>query len=83
VNGVPPKEVNSVGLEAKEQFCRNGATAAGRGGFLQTDDEIISLMPSLLVKKPGITVGLGDTATAAIFFQELRTISKLPLHKKR
>jgi ADP-dependent phosphofructokinase/glucokinase len=83
VTGEPPEVVNPVGLEAKEEFCRNGATAAGRGGFLQTDDEIISLMPSLLVKKPGITVGLGDTATAAIFFQELRTISKLPLHKER
>jgi len=83
VTGEPPEEVNPVGLEAKEEFCRNGATASGRGAFLQTDDEIISIMPSLLVKKPGITVGLGDTATAAIFFQELRTISKLPLHKKR
>lgn len=73
--GVPPKDVNSVGLEAKEQFCRNGATASGRGAFLQTDDKIISLMPSLLVKKPGITVGLGDTATATIFFQELMAFS--------
>ena len=31
VTGEPPEEVNSVGLEAKEEFCRNGATASGQG----------------------------------------------------
>jgi ADP-dependent phosphofructokinase/glucokinase len=74
--GLPPEEVNSVGLEDKEEFCRNGATAVGRGAFLQTGEEIVSLMPSLLAKKPKITVGLGDTATAAVFFQELRAIKE-------
>ena len=83
VTGEPPEEVNPLGLEAKEEFCSNGATASGRGAFLQTGEEIISLMPSLLAKKPKITVGLGDTATAAVFFRELRTISKLLLHEKR
>ncbi|MCX6673823.1 MAG: hypothetical protein NTY37_08615 [Methanothrix sp.] len=72
--GQPPEEVNPVGLEAKEEFCRKGATAAGRGTFLQTGDEIISLMPSLLAKKPKFTVGLGDTATAVVFFHQLRAI---------
>ena len=33
VTGEPPEEVNSVGLEAKEEFCRNGATASGRGAY--------------------------------------------------
>ncbi|MCK9566307.1 MAG: hypothetical protein M0Q43_09685 [Methanothrix sp.] len=74
VTGEPPKEVNSVGLEAKEEFCRNGATASGRGAFLQSGEDIMSLMPSLLAKKPKITVGLGDTATAAVFFRELTAI---------
>jgi ADP-dependent phosphofructokinase/glucokinase len=75
VNGEPPREDNSAGLEAREKFCDNGATKAGRGAFFNSGDEIISLMPSLLAKKPLITVGLGDTATAAIFFQELRAIN--------
>ncbi|MCX6680333.1 MAG: hypothetical protein NTX42_08215 [Methanothrix sp.] len=77
VIGEPPEVENLVGLEAKEEFCRNGATASGRGAFLQTGDTIISLMPSLLAKKPKITVGLGDTATAAIFFRELTAINKI------
>jgi len=78
--GEPPQDVNSTGLEAREEFCDNGATRAGRGAFFNSGDEIISLMPSLLAKKPLITVGLGDTATAAIFFQELRAINgrKMP-----
>jgi ADP-dependent phosphofructokinase/glucokinase len=73
--GEPPLEVNSTGLEAREEFCHNGATKAGRGAFFNSGDEIISLMPSLLAKKPLITVGLGDTATVAIFFQELKAIN--------
>ncbi|MEI6104536.1 MAG: ADP-dependent glucokinase/phosphofructokinase [Methanothrix sp.] len=76
VTGEPPEVENLVGLEAKEEFCRNGATAFGRGAFLQTGETIISLMPSLLAKKPKITVGLGDTATAAVFFRELTAIIK-------
>ena len=76
VTGEPPEVENLVGLEAKEEFCRNGATASGRGAFLQTGEAIISLMPSLLAKKPKITVGLGDTATAAVFFRELTAIKK-------
>ena len=75
VNGEPPLEDNSAGLEARMAFCHNGATKAGRGAFFNSGDEIISLMPSLLAEKPLITVGLGDTATAAIFFQELRAIN--------
>ena len=76
ITGEPPAEVNCVGLEAKKEFCSNGATAVGRGAFLHSDNEIISLMPSLLAKKPRITVGLGDTATAAVFLQELFAIKK-------
>ncbi|MDD2755006.1 MAG: ADP-dependent glucokinase/phosphofructokinase, partial [Methanothrix sp.] len=72
--GEPPEEVNPLGLKAKEEFCSKGATACKRGAFLQTGEEIVSLMPSLLVHKPKITVGLGDTATATILFQELSAI---------
>jgi ADP-dependent phosphofructokinase/glucokinase len=74
--GEPPEEINPLGLKAKEEFCCKGATACKRGAFLQTGDEIWSLMPSLLVHKPKITVGLGDTATATIHFQELSYIRK-------
>ncbi len=74
VKGEPPKKVNSAGLEAREEFCRDGATKTGRGAYLDSEDEIISLMPSLQAIEPMITVGLGDTATAAIFFQELTAV---------
>lgn len=74
--GEPPEEINPLGLKAKEEFCCKGATTCKRGAFLQTGDEIRSLMPSLLVHKPKITVGLGDTATATILFQELSYIRK-------
>ena len=76
VTGQPPEEINPVGLKAKEEFCSNGATASGRGAFLYSGETIIYLMPSLLAKNPKITVGLGDTATAAVFFQELLAIKK-------
>jgi ADP-dependent phosphofructokinase/glucokinase len=49
---------------------------AGRGAYLDSGNEIISLMPSLLAKEPRITVGLGDTATAAVFFQEIKAIKR-------
>ena len=76
VAGEPPEEVNSVGLNAREEFCRSGAKAAGRGAFLHSGGGIVSLMPSLLAREPRITVGLGDTATAATFYQELQAIKK-------
>lgn len=76
VAGEPPEEVNSEGLLAREEFCRSGAKAAGRGAFLHSGGGIVSLMPSLLAREPKITVGLGDTATAATFYQELQAIKK-------
>jgi ADP-dependent phosphofructokinase/glucokinase len=76
VTGEPPQVENLVGLKAKEEFCGNGATPSGGGAFLKTGEAIISLMPSLLAKKPKITVGLGDTVTAAVFFRELTAIKK-------
>jgi len=76
--GMPPVEVNPRGLEAKREFCRQGAEAAGvgRGAFHKRDGLVISLMPSLLAREPRITVGLGDTATAATFYQELQAIKR-------
>jgi ADP-dependent phosphofructokinase/glucokinase len=73
---MPPVEVNPRGLEAKREFCRQGAEAAGvgRGAFHKRDGLVVSLMPSLLAREPKITVGLGDTATAATFYQELQAI---------
>ena len=76
--GMPPVEVNPRGLEAKREFCRQGAEAAGvgRGAFHKRDGLVVSLMPSLLAREPRITVGLGDTATAATFYQELQAIKR-------
>jgi ADP-dependent phosphofructokinase/glucokinase len=70
-------KINPLGLEAVEEFCRKGAVASGRGAFLHQGEVIVSLMPSLVVDKPRITVGLGDTATATMFFQELLAIRKM------
>jgi len=36
-------------------------------------------MPSLVAKDPKIAVGLGDTATATVFFQELLAIREKPV----
>ncbi len=76
--GMPPNEVNPRGLEAQREFCRLGAEAAGvgRGAFHKRDGLVVSLMPSLLAREPRITVGLGDTATAATFVQELQALKK-------
>jgi len=76
--GMPPNEVNPRGLEAQEEFCRQGAVAAeeGRGAVLERNGLVVSLMPSLLAREPRITVGLGDTATAATFYQELQAIRR-------
>jgi ADP-dependent phosphofructokinase/glucokinase len=76
--GMPPNEINLRGLEAQREFCRQGAVAAefGRGAFHKRDGLVVSLMPSLLAREPRITVGLGDTATAATFYQELKAIKK-------
>jgi ADP-dependent phosphofructokinase/glucokinase len=76
VTGEHPEEIKPLGLKAKEEFCCKGAIECGRGAFLQTGDEILSLVPSLVVRKPKITVGLGDTATATMLFQELSCIRK-------
>ena len=74
--GMPPDEINPKGLEAQREFLQQGAIAAngGRGATLQRNGLVVSLMPSLLAREPRITVGLGDTATAATFYQELQAI---------
>ena len=76
--GMPPNEVNPRGLEAQREFCRLGAEAAGvgRGAFHKRDGLVVSVMPSLLAREPRITVGLGDTATAATFYKELQAIKR-------
>jgi ADP-dependent phosphofructokinase/glucokinase len=76
LTGEAPREVNPAGLKARDEFCDNWARKAGRGAFIDSGEEIICLMPSLLANEPRITVGLGDTATAAIFLQELKAIKR-------
>lgn len=77
VTGPLPKEVNPSGLKAREELCRDGATPSGRGAFMRSEDVVICLVPSLLARRPRFTVGLGDTATAATFYEEILAIKKL------
>lgn len=63
--------ISSTGRRAVEEFRLMGASATGRGAVQIIGSQIVSLTPALSVKEPRITVGLGDTATAAIFFAEL------------
>lgn len=72
LNGTPPEEVNENGLRSVREFCRAGGDYEGRGAILQLDRRIVSITPSLVARSPRITVGVGDTATAAIFLQEIR-----------
>lgn len=73
----PPEVVNPIGLEAREEFCREAAvTPSGRGAYADGGDVIIFLMPSLLVREPRFTVGLGDTATATAFFEEIMALRR-------
>ena len=70
VSGTAVNQVNPAGQAAAEDFCREGARPWGRGAF-QTGDVSRCLVPALLVSRPNFTVGLGDTTTAAIFYQEI------------
>jgi len=77
VIGQPPEEVNPSGIKAREELCRDGATLWGRGAFMHCEDVAMCLVPSLLARRPKFTVGLGDTATAAAFYEEIQAIKKL------
>jgi ADP-dependent phosphofructokinase/glucokinase len=72
----PPSEVNATGLVAMKELCSDGASLCGRGAFMHSGDSSICLVPSLVVRNPKFTVGLGDTATASIFYRELMAIKK-------
>ena len=71
VIGLPPTEVNPTGLDARDEFLRNGAVPSGRGAYMRSGEETVCLVPSLLARHPKFTVGLGDTTTAAIFYEEI------------
>lgn len=70
----PPAQFNETGLAAAEELCRQGASRYGRGAALHSGGRILSLIPARQVLRPRITVGLGDTATASIFFRQLCAI---------
>jgi len=76
IAGPPPKEINAAGLAARDEFCRDGATPYGRGAFMQASGNAICLVPSLVAINPKFTVGLGDTATASIFYEQITAINK-------
>jgi len=77
VTGHPPEEVNHSGLEARDEFCREGAILSGRGAFMLCEDVDVCLVPSLLARRPRFTVGLGDTATAATFYKEIQAVKRI------
>jgi ADP-dependent phosphofructokinase/glucokinase len=72
MEGKLPVGVNPSGLKARNEFIGEGATPWGRGAFLAYGEAIATLVPSLPVDHPRFTVGLGDTATATIFHEELK-----------
>jgi ADP-dependent phosphofructokinase/glucokinase len=62
--------VNPAGAAAMNEFCHSGARRSGRGAILASGDEAICMVPSQLVSRPRITVGLGDVMTASTFYIE-------------
>jgi ADP-dependent phosphofructokinase/glucokinase len=81
LEGELPLRVNPAGLKARDEFISEGATPSGRGAFVTCGEAIATLVPSLQVDHPRFTVGLGDTATATIFHQELKArIKEKKLH---
>lgn len=71
-----PWKMNENGLCAVEDLLGQGAVETGRGASLFSEGKVLSLTPSRQVKRPVITVGLGDTATASILFYEIEAIKK-------
>ncbi len=76
MRAAPSEEFNEKGLAAAADLRRLGATSQGTGAALQSGGRIVSLVPARQVSQPKITVGLGDTATASIFFCELEAIRR-------
>jgi ADP-dependent phosphofructokinase/glucokinase len=72
----PPYEINPEGLRARDEILSVGGSSHGRGAWILHDDLVVCISPSRLSRRPSITVGLGDTATAATFLQEVKFISK-------
>lgn len=71
IAGSPPEQINPVGLKARDEFLQDGAVTCGRGAYMSVGGSTVCLVPSLLVGHPKFTVGLGDTTTATIFYEEL------------
>lgn len=71
ITGPPPEPVNPMGLKARDEFLQDGAVPCGRGAYMSLGEATVCLVPSLLARHPKFTVGLGDTTTAAIFYEEL------------
>lgn len=71
ITGLPPDEENPVGHNARDEFLGNGAVPRGRGAYMSLGEVAVCLVPSRLARHPKFTVGLGDTTTAAIFYEEI------------
>lgn len=69
---MPALEVNPAGASSVGDFCMDGAKRFGRGAYMLQGGEFLCLVPALDVVRPKMTVGLGDSMTAATFFHELQ-----------
>lgn len=76
IAGQPPKEINAAGIAARNEFCGDGATPCKGGAFKESDGITVCLVPSLVARNPKFTVGLGDTATATIFYEQIKAIKR-------
>ena len=69
ITGLPPTEVNPAGLDARDEFLRDGAVPCGRGAYMSLGEEVICLVPSLLARHPKFTVGLGGYYYCSYFLR--------------
>jgi len=76
LTGKPPKEINPAGQEALNEFQEIGASDLGNGAYKLYGRRLVCMVPSLQPSRTRITVGLGDTATAAIFYHEATALKQ-------
>jgi ADP-dependent phosphofructokinase/glucokinase len=68
----PDAGIKPEGRRAVDAFISAGARESGTGAFISQGDLALCIAPSVYVPRPEVTVGLGDTLTAATFFMELQ-----------
>ncbi len=73
----PGLTLRPAGSDARDAFCRETKAAKlGSGAYLPSGDEISCLVPAFYVRHPKVTVGTGDTMTAATFYREIMALKR-------